>query len=134
MQSGQVPALAYSVIHEQLVQAVPEFEHELAAHLEENFGKPLPHVLFGDLTRFVLAAYAAGDADLVERCLRFLEEAMGASDNMVRNLVQVSFVENVRPWDPAMELFVGSWQALLRAEAERQCNWKPGDPGPASIH
>ncbi len=57
----------------------------------------LPHLLFGDLTRFVLDAHARGDDDLVRRALAFLNKAFREGDDIVQNLVGMSFVENVGP-------------------------------------
>ncbi|NRQ40814.1 hypothetical protein HII36_54770 [Nonomuraea sp. NN258] len=81
---------------------------------------PSKPVLFGDLTRFVLQAHRQGNDELVGRCLSFLESAMTSDDADLRNLVAVSFVENVRPWDPAMAHFVASWPKALRDEAAAQ--------------
>jgi hypothetical protein len=85
----------------------------------------LPHLLFGDLTDFVLAARAAGDTGTVRAVLNVLDSALASSDDYVVNLIGVSFVENVEPSDPEMATFIASWPDRLRAAAERQRNWRP---------
>jgi hypothetical protein len=112
--------------------AIPEFGDSIAEHLacdEEG----LQHVLVGDFTRFILAARDRGDDELVGRCLHFLDEALRDGDPMVQNLVQLSFVENVGPFVGDAATFTETWPTALRREAERQRDWKRGDPGPASV-
>lgn len=125
---GLVP-LSYDSVHLRLVEAVPEFEVCLAEHLEHQEGEVLPHVLFGELTQFVLDAYHRGSQDLVLRSLGFLDGALRDGDAMVQNLVAVSFVEKVGPWDAAAQDFIATWPVALRAEAERQRTWQPGEAG-----
>lgn len=48
---------------------------------------------------------------------------------MVQNLVAVSFVENVGPWDDGVKGFIASWPSALQEEAERQRTWQPGEDG-----
>jgi len=78
----------------------------------------LLHVLMGDVTRFVEAAYAAGDLPLVSRCLNFLDVSLRHGDADVQNAVSVSFVENVGPWDAAKAAFIATWPDALRQDAE----------------
>jgi hypothetical protein len=126
LHSVGVPQVIYSNVHVALREAVPEFGPVIDEHLAYHAGL-LRHVLFGDLTRFVLAANERGDHELVERCLRFLDLALRDGDDEVENLVAVSFVENVEPWDDGAWEFIGSWPAALRAEAARQRGWRPGN-------
>jgi hypothetical protein len=51
---------------------------------------------------------------------RFLADEMQNGDHKVQELVAVSFVENVGPWDAAMQAFISSWPAVLRHQAQRQ--------------
>jgi hypothetical protein len=110
-------------VHLVLVDAVPEFRDPLESHLQDNSGEVLPHVLFGDLTRFVLAARREDRQDVVVRALTFLETALAEGDREVKELVAVSFVENIGPWDPSMAEFVETWPSGLQAEAVRQRRW-----------
>ncbi|RVX39735.1 hypothetical protein EDD27_2100 [Nonomuraea polychroma] len=94
-----------------------------------DYHEVLPHVLFGDLTGFVLHAHQQGDEELVRRCLTFLALAMKSADARVCELVAVSFVENVGPWDPATADFIASWPDALRDEASDQ-GWRNYDQDP----
>ena len=123
-QSVAVAALTRSSIYAALRAAVPEFGPTIDEHLAE-FGDDVPYLLFGDMTRFVLAAQADGAKDLVRRCLGFLDLALREGDHGVQDLVAVGFVENVGPWDPARRPFIRTWPAALKAEAKRQRDWKP---------
>ena len=49
------------------------------------------------------------------------------------HLVQVSFVENIGPWNDDGAAFVESWLESLKRDVERQRNSKPGDPGPVGM-
>lgn len=122
----RVAAIAYPTVHEALRRAIPEFGDAVDEHVADN-DEVLPHVSFGDLTRFVLAAHHDGDRELVSRSLAFLERALREGDNGLQNLVAVSFVENVGPWDKSQERFIESWPEALRLEARRQREWTPGD-------
>ena len=117
-----VPSFEYESIHESLRMAVPEFGPTIDEHVED-YDEVLAHVLFGDLTRFVLAAHREGDSALVDRSLRFLDEAFCEGDGGVQDLVAGSFVENVAPWDPSVRDFIRSWPKALRREAHNQ-GWR----------
>jgi hypothetical protein len=123
-----VAGVSYERVIELLRSEVPEFALEIDEHVEHN-GEVLPHVVFGDFTRFVVAARNAGDAPLVGRCLAFLEQALRDGDTQVGNLVQVSFVENIGPWDGDAAEFMETWPQKLREEAERQRDWEARRPG-----
>ena len=79
----------------------------------------------GEFRAVVEDAHERGDHDLVGRCLELLEEAIRSSDELVENLVSVSFVESVGPWDDSKLDFIATWPVGLREEALRQRRWKP---------
>lgn len=118
--------LTYDAIHGALVAAVPECRPVLEEHVE-FYGEVFPHVLFGDLTRFILSQRQQGVDEVVAKSLAFLEDAAQSNDPLVENLVAVSFVENVGPWDSAMAAFIEGWPPHLQALASEQ-----GWPGQAS--
>jgi hypothetical protein len=121
-----VATVAYSEVHKALRAAVPDFGSVIDQHIGAHDGV-LPHVLFGDLTRFVLDAHERADAEVEQRCLEFLDHALKEGDELVQNLVAVSFVENVGPWDAEMAGFIASWPDALRSEATRQREWRRGN-------
>ncbi len=89
--------LTYAGIEKRLLEILPEFE---AAHQEwlTRYDSGLPHCVFGTLTQYVIDEYrkgSVGPGTPFDRALRFLEEAMGAKDIEVQNLVWVSFLENL---------------------------------------
>lgn len=100
-----------------LVRAVPEFSEALDEHLEDTGGEVLPHLLFGDLTRFVITAHDKGSGELVQRTLRFLERAIRDGDQDVQDVVAASFIENIGVWEPAMASLVLILPPALRAQA-----------------
>lgn len=112
-------SFTYKSIAQQLTTAVPEFEPFLIEHTKD-YGEVLSHVLFGDLTRFVLREHAADRREVVHRCLRFLERAARYGDDKVVNLVAVSFVENVGPWNIELRRFISNWPSRLRELAAEQ--------------
>jgi hypothetical protein len=100
---------------DRLVDTVPEFGGVLAEHLAKNDGEPRPHPLFVDLARFVLEAVGRDNIQLTARTLGFLDRALRSGDEYVQQLVMVSFVENVAPWDRDMAPFLAIWPLRLRA-------------------
>jgi len=122
--SGRDEPKTRSTICEPLGAALPEFDTEIADHLN-TYGECLDHVLFGDLTRFLLAAAREGDWPLVRRGLTFLEGTMMSGDPYLENLVAASFIENLSPWhtpnvEPLPKGFVECLPPHLRTEFDRQ--------------
>lgn len=99
--------LSYENVTEGLLQSAPELQSLLDEHIQQ-YDELLPHVFFGDVTRFVMdrvrtEGRAANRDAVVRRILGFLEEAMTSSDENVQELVSLSFLENLDPSDPAYE-------------------------------
>jgi hypothetical protein len=99
--------LTYNSFVPQLLMEIPEFKTIYDEHITD-FDEVLPHVLMGAFTRFLVDAYkksklpdANGQAykQVVDRSLSFMERAIGNGDLGVQNLVIVSFLENLRPWE-----------------------------------
>lgn len=85
-----------------IVQGVPELQPVLAEHVEDNFGELLPHVFFGDLTRWLNAEVAARPtSDAAGRLLWALDQAYANGDDDIRELVTVSFLEILDDDSPA---------------------------------
>lgn len=88
---------------EWLVARNPGLGPALREHLSDNDGDLLPHVLFGDVTRYAsdLARRAGEDSEADAHLLRLLEDLDLAlipegEDDPVDNIVWVSFVENAQ--------------------------------------
>ena len=86
---------------EWVVAAVPELQPVLQEHLDDNLGELLPHVLFGDVTRWAQAEADAGNEPL-QRLLTQLEDGLANGGPDVQGLVVASFVENVDDDSPLL--------------------------------
>jgi hypothetical protein len=86
----------------------------LEEHLADN-GELLPHVFFGDLTRYVLA----GGEDKVV-VVQHLEDAMYSGVPSVQELIAVSFVENIETQDELAQVLVDVNGNKIREEWNRQ--------------
>jgi hypothetical protein len=109
---------------------VPEFEPDFAEHLDDMDGEILHHLLFEDLVRFVKAALARGDHELVLRTLAFVDQAFQDADANVENVIDVSFVESFEYWSPDVRAFIDTWPAALKGEFDRLENARNQRSGP----
>lgn len=98
----------------------------LKEHIADNMGQILPHVFFGDLTRYILALVAAvsSGAGLEPRCelrdiLDFLEKSYAIGDLEIKELVCVSFLENLPRSGEAGSEVRSMLGAALSAELRR---------------
>ena len=89
---------------EQLVSRYPSLKPVFDEHVSDNFGEVLPHLFFGDLTRYVVAhfteaqegAHAGTQAENeLRRLLNDLENAYADSQEEIQELISVSFLENL---------------------------------------
>jgi hypothetical protein len=79
-----------------LVDRFELFTPTLREHLADNFGEVLPHVLLGEMSRqLVHLAVERPDGRELEDVLRVLEEEFRAGEEEVRELLAVSFLENL---------------------------------------
>lgn len=73
----------------------PEFIPLLQEH-RNTYGVLLPHVLMGDITRWVIQRFHADASDVTLRdVLDFIEEAFDGANAEVRELIAASFLENL---------------------------------------
>src|SRR5688572_27913597 len=85
---------------EAFVSFVPEFEPLLREHVSDN-AQVLPHVLMGDVTRFVesylctpaAAPLSSAARGVLARVIAVLEVCMRSPDPRLQELVSVSFLE-----------------------------------------
>ena len=90
---------------ELLIAKFPTLEPIFNEHVSDNFGEVLPHLFFGDLTRYAISTFlkigsltpAEGiEADRQFRALlNDLEEAFAADVEEIQELIAVSFLENL---------------------------------------
>jgi hypothetical protein len=107
------PGISYPNVHRALVEDVPEVRLTVEQHIADYEGHVRPHLLFGELARFALAAHRRGDADLSGRCLRFLGTALASPDERVAELVTASFFPAVAS-TPGGRAFISTWPVPLR--------------------
>lgn len=105
-----------------LVATCPEVQSIVVEHRDEFNDEVLLHLVIADVLRFAIAAFEAGDREVLKRCLDAVAAGMSGGDDYVQNAVGVSFVEDTPLWDPAMESFIAMWPPALQVEAERQLN------------
>jgi hypothetical protein len=125
-----VEVITYAELADRLVAAVPAFRTSLEEHLVDHDGEVLNHLLFGDLSRFTMAAHERGDRSTTRQVMTFVEEAFRRGDDDVRNVISVSFVENFIDTE-AERQFVSTWPASLQREAEALRRWWFSEPPPA---
>lgn len=108
-----------------LVARVPQLEPAYEEHIRDH-DELLDHVFFGDVSRFVVAAEASGEDELVGRMLAALEELLREDDPEIRELIAASFVENVA-WDvdDASDRIRQRLPPLLADELRQQREWRP---------
>lgn len=87
-----------------LVWRFPELMPEFGEHLSDNEGEVLPHVFMAQVERWA-EQFVSERRPLVERLLEELEKGYERGGEPVRNLIDVSFVENLAyPDQPNAEL------------------------------
>lgn len=101
-----------------LLYSAPELRHLYDEHLNDYNGL-LPHVFFGDVTRFMLKLVQKDNIDsrqVANRILILFESAIVEQDEDVQNLILVSFLENITPDDEGHEELVKLFGPHLKAE------------------
>jgi hypothetical protein len=79
---------------ERFVDAMPELRDEWEEHCRFYDG-PLPHVFFGDVTRYAVRTLPTAAPDVRARLGAALEELAASADGDVVNVVAVSFFEHL---------------------------------------
>lgn len=90
---------------DELVTNFPGMRPVFEEHLSDNFGEVLPHLFFGDLTRYVVARFLttqSGSGNTpseaekeVRSLLAQLEQAYVTRGEELQELIAVSFLENL---------------------------------------
>ena len=98
---------------------VPETRPIIDHHFK-NHDWVLLHVLTADLRRYSIRSFDAGQSEVLGRLLAVLDRALREGSDDVQDAMTVSFVEETGCWDSAMQPFIETWPAGLRAEVDRQ--------------
>jgi hypothetical protein len=104
---------------------VGEVRAILEEHLADNEGELLLHPFVDRVRDLAIASFDTGDRALSDRIVAVFDSGLREGDDRVENAVSVSFVEDTPWWDADRQAFIASWPPALRAEAERQRNWRP---------
>ncbi len=97
--------LTYENFVDMLLETVPEFQPIYNEHMID-YEELLTHVLMGDFVRFLFDAYSKSVSatrtserwkTVIIDSLDVMEEAIVAKDPKLRNLISVSFLENLSP-------------------------------------
>ena len=107
--------LAHGDFVQDLLVSVPEVEPEVREHFEDN-DELLLHLLMADLLRAAVRFFHAGEFEVEQRLLKFIDLALLQGDAAVQNAVQVSFVEHVGARPEETPEFLASWPTGLKAE------------------
>jgi hypothetical protein len=92
------------ILIERMLAGVPALQPVYDEHISDNDGL-LPHVFFGDVTRFAIEnAAVPASATAIERLLTILDETLADADAEVREVILASFVENLAGENAALKL------------------------------
>lgn len=106
---------------QQLLRRVPELKKAYDEHMADPDGL-LPHVLFGDVTRFAIAqADQPRSRDLLLRLLEHMESGLAEGSDEVQELVAVSFVENLCGEDSTLEILRPIMGPALKKALQAAC-------------
>jgi len=106
-----------------LLERVPELRPAYDKHVRD-YDELLPHVFLGDVTRYVVQQIhlvETGPATPVERILGFLDQCMAFGDEHVKELISVSFIENLVDYNDALAGIKGLTGPNLEKEIRRHC-------------
>lgn len=110
-----------------LVQGRPEFEPVYQEHVTDNYGEVLPHMLMGDFTRWFIdqcriaigLPETAADRTRVRRLAQFLDMEYQSGPHYIRELLFVSFLENLHLAGRDYDLVKSFLGPVLRSELGR---------------
>jgi hypothetical protein len=101
-----------------LISEFPGIEPVYEDHVRD-FDELLPHLLFGDVVRWVERLYEAGDHSTIKAFVARMESDYPTLDPACRNLVDVSFAEDL-PYPGTRGAEIALWLGPnLRREYER---------------
>jgi len=109
--------LTYENILEALTANVPAFATLYEEHVAK-YDEALPHVLFGDLVRFLDNEVRVNgpESAVLAQAMGLLERAMGSQDPKLQELVAVSFIENLEPGEATFPAFRRLFGPKLEAQ------------------
>lgn len=105
---------------EELLRRVPDVKPIYDEHVADN-DTLLPHVFLGDVSRFVVAEANKGLCPAAIAVLEHLDEGLGIGSEEVKELIVVSFVENLIGETTALKALNTVMRPRLKAQVKRIC-------------
>jgi len=99
---------------EDLAKQCPDVRELLDDHINDN-DELLPHVFFGDVTRWILA-----DRPGRIQVVKFLDQHISGGNSDIENLIAVSFIENLESQEELEQALANADAYCLRNEWVRQ--------------
>jgi hypothetical protein len=81
----------------------------------------LPHVLMGEITRLVISKVRREQTEWLPKFLQQLELGLSSDNNDIKELIGVSFVENLCGEDEVIQTLLPTMEAALRREIQLIC-------------
>ena len=101
-----------------MIRQTPDLKPAYDEHLKNN-DELLPHVFFGDVTRFVITKIESSENhEMIAKLLEYLEEGLQSGDEEIENLIGVSFAENLLGETKTIKLLNPFMGKLLKKEIE----------------
>ncbi len=106
---------------QQLLRRSPELKSTYDAHVADNDGL-LPHVFMGDVTRFTIRQTTQPESqEILMGLLEQIESGLVDGSDEVKELIAVSFVENLCGEEEALESLSPIMGFNLREEVRKLC-------------
>lgn len=95
----------------------PFLECVLQEHIRA-YDEIIPHVFFGELTRFIVnmakTSKLTGNFNNLDNILKYLEEVYKSKEQDLRNLIEVSFIENLDINDQSYKIIFEHTGGLIK--------------------
>ena len=111
---------------QRLVESIPALTPILAEHRSDNFGEILPHAFMSDVSRWYLARVRQRDFADAGEFATYLDAEYVNGSAYVRDLLAVSFIENL-PWEHEENALAvrSTLGPVLQARQREMWSWRP---------
>lgn len=113
------PAISFTSFIRLLLHEIPELKLVYDQHIDD-YDELLEHVFMGDVTRFAEQLYVTDPrSECLIRLLRFLDKSYAVEDEKLKELISVSFLENLSRDEEFFEGFRGLLGETLSEELSK---------------
>ncbi|EGR0752212.1 hypothetical protein D8T32_14895 [Vibrio vulnificus] len=103
----------------QLIEVVPELRVVYDEHIAD-YDELLEHVFMADVTRFAECLFAQkSHSDTLSRLIMFIDKAYSSDDEELKELISVSFLENISKKDKTYLEFISLLSPELKLELSK---------------